>query len=88
MRPVKTHRFGGKRYRVSVEERIEGYHEDGRRGPRELYADPYLPPLAFLDTLVHECLHAEFPKMSEKRVDAAASNIARLLWRLGYRRKE
>ncbi len=39
-----------------------------------------------LDTYVHELLHAEFPKWTEKRVATLATSIAGLLWALGYRK--
>ena len=39
-----------------------------------------------LDTAIHEMLHAERPEMREKTVTKTASSIARLLWKMGYRR--
>lgn len=41
-----------------------------------------------LDTAIHEALHAEFPKLGEKRVEVAAERIAYFLWKLGYRWKD
>jgi hypothetical protein len=41
-----------------------------------------------LDTLVHELLHAVEPNWTEEKVTEASSEISRVLWRLGYRRKE
>jgi len=38
-----------------------------------------------LETVIHEALHAAFPWMREWIILAAAEEIARLLWRLGYR---
>ena len=40
-----------------------------------------------LDTLTHETLHAVFPRMTEAEVARAATDIAKVLWRAGYRRK-
>ena len=39
-----------------------------------------------LDTLLHEALHACFWHLDEEYVDQAASDLARALWRLGYRK--
>lgn len=39
-----------------------------------------------LDTIVHEALHACRAELAEEAVADTASDIARLLWRLGYRR--
>tara|TARA_E500000331_G_C17257257_1_gene713635 strand:- start:2186 stop:2635 length:450 start_codon:yes stop_codon:yes gene_type:complete len=41
-----------------------------------------------LDTLVHEALHACLWMASEEWVSETASDISRILWRLGYRRVE
>jgi hypothetical protein len=41
-----------------------------------------------LDTLIHEVTHASFPDAAEEHVHEAASDLARILWDLGYRRTE
>lgn len=38
-----------------------------------------------LDTLIHEVTHASFPDAAEEHVHEAASDLARILWELGYR---
>jgi len=38
-----------------------------------------------LETEVHETLHACFPMLKEKIIDRSAADIARFLWRVGYR---
>lgn len=38
-----------------------------------------------LDTLIHELLHAAYPELAEGRVRRGATDIARVLWRAGYR---
>lgn len=40
-----------------------------------------------LDTIIHECLHACQPDLAEETVEEVASDIARVLWRMGYRRQ-
>lgn len=39
-----------------------------------------------LDTIIHECLHAGFKDLKEESINEFASDLARILWRLGYRR--
>lgn len=39
-----------------------------------------------LDTLIHEMLHAAHPKMIEKEVHDTARDIAKVLWKWGYRK--
>jgi hypothetical protein len=39
-----------------------------------------------LDTILHELLHACQPDLAEDTVDETATDVARILWRLGYRR--
>ena len=39
-----------------------------------------------LDTTIHELIHACQPDLAEETVEEVASDIARVLWRLGYRR--
>ena len=42
--------------------------------------------LTELDTIIHECLHAGFNDLKEDSIDEFASDLARILWRLGYRK--
>ena len=39
-----------------------------------------------LDTLIHELMHAAHWDLDEQAVNDTAEDIARVLWRLGYRR--
>ena len=39
-----------------------------------------------LDTCIHECLHASARLLDEDFVTDCATDIARLLWRLGWRK--
>ena len=41
-----------------------------------------------LDTVIHEALHAVRPELDEDAVARTATDIAHLLWKLGYRRTE
>ena len=40
-----------------------------------------------LDTVIHESLHACLRDVNEEAVNETATDIARLLWRLGWRKK-
>lgn len=43
---------------------------------------------AQLDTTVHELLHAAHWDIDEPAIEQTAADIARVLWRLGYRREQ
>lgn len=55
-------------------------------GDHIIEIDPRQCPSEYLDTLIHEALHELFPKTKEKKILNSATSIAKLLWRLGYRR--
>ena len=86
--PVRTATFGPNpmRYRIT-EEALDGFCDNGT-GPREICVSHRLGPRTALESWIHEALHAEVPTMREATVDRAAARIARLLWRLGYRREK
>lgn len=48
--------------------------------------DPRLRPIDFLDTLIHELLHREFPDLRESKVTEAATIMAKELWESDFRR--
>lgn len=88
MRPVVTHTFSGKAYSVRSQAGLKppdlAECDFGRRVVR-------IPKdgdtLAELDWIVHESLHACCPYLCEDAVDRCATSVARLLWRLGWRRE-
>ncbi len=41
---------------------------------------------AALDTLIHECLHAQMPWLDEEHVAQFGTELARVVTRMGYRR--
>lgn len=53
---------------------------------RKILIDERLKGRSLLETIIHECLHACCPQLSEETVTAAARDIARVLWALGFRR--
>jgi hypothetical protein len=48
--------------------------------------DPRQNSKEYLDTLIHECLHACFPDLSEQAVVDSANVITDAVWRQNYRR--
>jgi len=54
--------------------------------PRGIYVDPELSPKSFLETAIHEAMHAEDKDITEAVINRRASSMARWLWRLWYRR--
>lgn len=44
-------------------------------------------PESELDTIIHEILHAAHWDLNEEAVEETAEDIARVLWKLGYRKQ-
>jgi hypothetical protein len=85
-KPVRTHSFNGVVYDVVIEA-LEGFCDKPNMANTPTLVIPHDPSdtLKFLDTVIHEALHAACPAWSEERVARTATDIARLLWRLGFR---
>ena len=86
--PVKSHSFSGRNYRVESQK--------GLRPPllARCFHDERIIKIPVdgdtrdeLDWIVHESLHACCPYLEEDAVDKAATSVARLLWRLGWRKE-
>jgi len=82
-----THTFCRKKYRVSIEQ-LDGVTDQQNDGQRWLFVLRKLNTRAGLETAIHEALHACDWSASERKVTGAGKDIARLLWRLGYRKEE
>lgn len=87
MAKIRSHAFRGVKYLVCIEH-IHGYADIPGREPPAIYLDDYDPPYSFLETAVHEAMHCEDHKITERVIDRRAKSMARWLWRLGYRRSE
>jgi hypothetical protein len=85
---IKTHTFRGLKYHVHIEHKLDGWAEVPGREPRGIYCDPTLSPKSFMETAIHEAMHAEDPDVSEKVILRRGKSMANWLWRLGYRRVE
>ena len=58
------------------------------RKERRIRIAKTLPDDDFLETLVHETLHAAFPEKNEEWIEDTAEDLKNILWAFGYRRKE
>lgn len=93
MSEVKTASFRGKTYQIQFTDKIYGYCENEEvqkkdEGWRAITISLDQTEKQTLDTIIHEAQHASFPGMSEEDVTQSSQDIARLLWRLGYRKKD
>ncbi len=52
----------------------------------EMWIRNNMEPLLTLDTILHEMDHACHPDVEEDVINGAATDRARVLWRLGYRK--
>ena len=88
MNKPKTHTFNGQQHDLDFETR-QGYCDSPNGGKPTLYAplDTGKPKME-MEILIHEMLHASNWYKAEHTVDRTAKDITRLLWRLGYRRKD
>ena len=86
---IRSHTFRGKRWRV-VFKAIKGQTgscEPPDEPAKVLTLDPKVQGLEALDTAIHEACHACLWDLDEEAVTEIASDMARFLWRLGYRRQ-
>ena len=87
MRIVKTATFFGKRWKiVPTESQLGGECDPPDKKAREMVIPTEGDTLFDLDCCIHEALHACFWWLEESFVERSATEIARLLWRLGWRK--
>ena len=88
---VRTHKFRGTRYRLKLghewRDDTKGETDTPENPKPEIRIRKGMEGLMLLDTLIHEGLHACLWDLDDDAVGASASDIARLLWRLGYRKQ-
>ena len=65
-----------------------GYCESPDKKNKEIVIKEDLPPKEELDTTLHELLHAADWSKDEEWVDQVGTDIAKILWRLGWRKRE
>lgn len=84
MRPVKTATLGGRRYKIIVDDLDGNCDTDDHYW---LIIERDLNTKVGLETVIHESLHACNWHAKEELVEETARDIARFLWRLGYRKQ-
>ena len=82
-------KLAGKRYKVVLSDiQHLGDCDDPLTKDKRIRIKKGLNGLFFLDTILHEALHACFWMAAEEWVSQTANDMSTLLWRLGYRRQE
>ena len=86
-RPVRTHTFNGRSYKIDMPGgKLDGYVDQYKLNTRNMIIMSESGAKNELETLLHESLHAENWAATEKVVTRVGKEIADFLWRLGYRR--
>lgn len=82
----------GKRYRLIFDHRLaradDGDCDDPREPGKTIRIRKKLSPIRELEITLHETLHAADWHKDEAWVEQVAHDVARILWRLGYRRED
>ncbi len=84
MKKVRTHSFNGISYEIILD-KLDGF-ADTHKLKRTLVISRDINELVGLETAIHEALHACNWHSREELVETTAKDIARFLWRLGFRR--
>jgi len=84
---IRTHTFCGRKYHISVGA-MDGITDQEDDDQSWLFILRSLNTKAGMETAVHEALHACNWKATEDDVALTSKDIARFLWRLGYRKEE
>ncbi len=88
-RPVRTHVFRGKRYRIQLGRPLkteDGHCQAPTAKGKRLVVSSGLSEFRTLEVLLHEGVHATTWDAAEEAVTETAHDLASFLWRLGYRR--
>lgn len=63
-----------------------GECDDPSYAKPEIWVKRTQKPIDLMDTVIHEVLHAIRPELSEEAVLDTATTIAKVLWKLNYRK--
>ena len=83
----KEFKFNDHQYVLSRIDKVGDCEIPGDDEPYLMWVSPQERGKSELDTIIHECLHAEFPDMEHDKVTQGAINIAELLWHVGFRKR-
>lgn len=86
---MKAHVFCGTRYRIKPQQGLPSgvlglCDYEGKAVHIPVDGDT----LGDLDVIIHEALHACLPDIIEEEIEETAGCVARLLWRLNWRKAE
>lgn len=82
---MKTATFNGVKFDINLYDTIDGSCDSPLGGKPSIMICADLNTQVGLESVIHEGLHACFWAKTEKKVERTAKDIARFLWRLGYR---
>ena len=89
MRNIRSQIFRGQRWRVEHVKKLKGADgdiDDPSTTGKVLRLKEGLPPVRELECAIHEGLHGCFWDLDEAAITQSATDLARWLWRLGYRK--
>lgn len=84
-------KLGGKWWTLRVNGNLKDYgrmNDPGRAAGRVIHLASWQSEEELLDTVLHELIHCCRPELEETTVTEMAREMARVAWRLGYRRVE
>jgi len=82
---IKTATFNKVNYEIDISGPLDGVCNSPKGSNSVLRICVPLESCKGLETAIHESLHACFWAKTEDKVEQTAKDIARFLWRLGYR---
>jgi hypothetical protein len=87
LRAIRAHRFRNNRYKVEVKKLKDrrGQCDDPTTQGKSIVIDPNQSGENLLATLLDESIHACMFDIDNEVVDVISDDIARFLWRAGYR---
>jgi len=63
-----------------------GECDDPKYAKPQIWIKRSLKPIDLMDTIIHEVIHAIRPELSEESVLETGTTIAKVLWKLNYRK--
>lgn len=84
---MKTVKIRGKKFRVKDVPALRGKCEHPQMKEKTIAFPINGDTLGELTVIIHECIHAGLWDLAEEAVDDMAYDVARVLWRLKWRRE-
>ena len=85
-RPSDNVVLGGDHWTLLRTNLRKGLYGETHHDERLIEVDHRIRGRIELDTIIHECLHAVYPWLHEDSINQPSSEIASILWKMGYRR--